>query len=56
VSFVPDKLVQDGFIPANLASAIVREDDFKTGLPALELSTDAQDAWHSIWLAYKAGN
>ncbi len=56
VTLVPDTLVSKGIIPANLASVVVKETDLKNGYPALELSTEANSAWHSIWLAFKAGN
>ncbi len=56
VSLNPDTLVDKKLIPPNLASVVVKESDFKVGYPALELSTDTSDAWHAIWLAFKAGN
>ena len=54
-SINPESLIQEGFIPKSLSAAIVRESDFTQGYPALELSTDNNNAWHSIWLAFKAG-
>jgi spermidine/putrescine transport system substrate-binding protein len=51
----PDAMVEQELIPENLASVVVRESDFQTGYPALELSPEVQSAWHDIWLAFKAG-
>jgi spermidine/putrescine transport system substrate-binding protein len=50
----PDTMVEQGLIPANLASVVVREGDFRFGAPALELTPEAQTAWRDIWLAFKA--
>jgi spermidine/putrescine transport system substrate-binding protein len=55
VSVIPDAMVEQELIPANLASVVVRESDFTSGYPALELSPEVQAAWNDIWLAFKAG-
>jgi spermidine/putrescine transport system substrate-binding protein len=55
VTVNPDAMVEQELIPENLASVVVRESDFQTGFPALELSPEVQSAWHDIWLAFKAG-
>jgi spermidine/putrescine transport system substrate-binding protein len=55
VSVNPDAMVEQELIPQNLASVVVRESDFTSGYPALELSPEVQAAWHDIWLAFKAG-
>jgi spermidine/putrescine transport system substrate-binding protein len=55
VSVVPDAMVEQEMVPANLASVVVRESDFAVGYPALELSPETQAAWNDIWLAFKAG-
>jgi spermidine/putrescine transport system substrate-binding protein len=55
VSVNPDAMVEQELIPKNLASVVVRESDFTSGYPALELSPEAQAAWHDVWLAFKAG-
>jgi spermidine/putrescine transport system substrate-binding protein len=55
VSVNPDAMVEQGLIPANLASVVVRESDFRSGYPALELSPEVQAAWQELWLAFKAG-
>ncbi|HEY2298835.1 MAG TPA: spermidine/putrescine ABC transporter substrate-binding protein [Jatrophihabitans sp.] len=51
----PDTVVGRGFVPKNLASAVVREEYFGVGYRLLELSVDNDAAWHKIWLAFKAG-
>jgi spermidine/putrescine transport system substrate-binding protein len=54
VSVIPDRMVEQGLIPENLASVVIREGDFRYGAPALELSPEAQAAWRNIWQAFKA--
>jgi spermidine/putrescine transport system substrate-binding protein len=54
-SLDPDTVVARGFVPRNLASAVVREQYFAVGYRLLELSVDNDAAWHKVWLAFKAG-
>jgi hypothetical protein len=42
-------------VPQNLATATVKESDFQTGQPLLELPIEADKAWHDIWAEFKAG-
>jgi spermidine/putrescine transport system substrate-binding protein len=53
--FTPDQLVADGYLPENLSTAIVRESDFDTGVPLLQLPAAADAAYHQIWQEFKAG-
>ena len=53
--FTPDTLVADGYVPENLATAIVRKPDFDTGIPLLQLPPAADAAYHQIWQEFKAG-
>jgi spermidine/putrescine transport system substrate-binding protein len=53
VSLNPDSLVADGFIPANLKTAIVRPEYFDVGYRVLELEPANDAAWHSIWRDFK---
>jgi len=53
--FTPDTLVADGYVPQNLARAIVRESDFDTGVPLLQLPAAADAAYHQVWQEFKAG-
>jgi spermidine/putrescine-binding protein len=51
----PDKLVSQGYIPANLASTIVRESDFKKGVTIDALTSKGQALWQDAWSNFKAG-
>ena len=53
VSINPDSLVTSGLIPANLKSAIVRPEYFDVGYRILELDPANDEAWDSIWRAFK---
>jgi spermidine/putrescine-binding protein len=51
----PNTLISQGYIPANLASTIVRESDFKKGVTIDALTTKGQALWQDAWSAFKAG-
>lgn len=51
----PNKLVAQGYIPANLTSTIVRESDFKKGVTIDALTTQGQALWENAWSTFKAG-
>ena len=53
ISLDPDSLVADGFIPASLATAVVRPENFDVGYRTLELDPANDAAWHRIWRAFK---
>jgi spermidine/putrescine transport system substrate-binding protein len=53
--FTPDKLVQQGYVPSNLSTAIVQQADFGRGLPLLELPITADTEYHEIWQEFQAG-
>ena len=53
--FTPDTLVREGYLPENLATAIVRPADFERGVPLLQLPAAADAAYHQIWQEFKAG-
>lgn len=53
--FTPDTLVSQGYLPQNLSAAVVKESDFKTGLPLLQLPPETDTAWHNVWQEFKAG-
>jgi spermidine/putrescine transport system substrate-binding protein len=55
LQFTPEKLVADGYVPENLATAVVLEKDFETGVPLLQLPAGADAAWHEVWQEFKAG-
>jgi spermidine/putrescine transport system substrate-binding protein len=50
-----DKVVADGYVPANLVTATVQQSAFESGQPLLELPIAADTAWHAIWSEFKAG-
>jgi spermidine/putrescine transport system substrate-binding protein len=54
-AFTPETLVKKGYVPKNLASAVVTEQDFETGVPLLQLPAAADAAYHQIWQEFKAG-
>ena len=53
--FTPDRLVADGYVPENLATAIVEPRDFVRGIPLLQLPAAADAAYHQIWQEFKSG-
>ncbi len=54
-SINPDALVSDGFIPQNLATAIVKPEWFDAGYRILELDPANDAAWQNVWRTFKAG-
>jgi spermidine/putrescine transport system substrate-binding protein len=53
--FTPDRLVADGYVPENLATAIVEPRDFVRGIPLLQLPAAADAAYHQVWQEFKSG-
>jgi spermidine/putrescine transport system substrate-binding protein len=50
-----ERLVADGYLPENLATAGVREEWFDVGYRLLELTVANDAAWHRVWQQFKAG-
>jgi spermidine/putrescine transport system substrate-binding protein len=50
-----EKLVADGYLPENLASAADREEWFDVAYRLLELTVANDAAWHQVWQQFKAG-
>ena len=50
-----DRLVSDGYLPQNLATAAVKEEWFDTAYRLLELDVANDQAWHQVWQQFKAG-
>jgi spermidine/putrescine transport system substrate-binding protein len=48
-------MVKDGYVPANLDTAIVKPEWFAEGYRLLELPPAADAAWHQVWQRFKAG-
>jgi len=55
VSLDAAKTISDGYVPANLATAWVKQEWFDVGYRLLELPPAADAAWHQIWQQFKAG-
>ncbi len=53
--FTPEHLVSEGYVPQNLSTAIVKQSDFDTGIPLLQLPAAADAAYHQVWQEFKAG-
>jgi len=54
-SLSPDTMVADGWVPENLASAVVRQEWFDVGYPLLELPPAVEAEYQAIWQQFKAG-
>ena len=54
-SINPDSIVADGIAPPNLASTVVREEDFAKGLQLAELTPDAEALWSDAYQQLQAG-
>jgi spermidine/putrescine transport system substrate-binding protein len=50
----PALLVKQGFIPAKLTPAVVRQEYFETGFRAVQLDPEVDKAWHSVWSEFKS--
>jgi len=48
-------LVDQGYIPENLMSAVVLPEDFDTGLTFYEVSPSTEALWRQSWSQFKAG-
>ena len=49
------KLVADGYLPENLATAAVKKEWFDVGYRLLEMPVDVDAEWHRVWQQFKAG-
>lgn len=54
-SLTPESMVTDGYIPANLAAAIVKPEWFQVGYPLLELPVAVEAEYQAIWQQFKSG-
>ena len=55
VSIDPASLIDKGVVPAQLGSAVVTEDMFKTDLTPVELTPDCDQMWLDAWTEIQAG-
>jgi spermidine/putrescine transport system substrate-binding protein len=51
----PDRLVNEGVVPANLKTTVVRPEDFDRGDQILELGPEADTLWHDAFEQFTAG-
>lgn len=54
-SLTPENLVKDGYVPPNLESAIVTEEDFSMGQVPVQLGPEDDAAWLKAWSRVQAG-
>jgi spermidine/putrescine transport system substrate-binding protein len=50
----PSVLVEQGYIPPNLTSAVVRQEYFETGFRAVQLDPQVDKSWREVWSQFKA--
>jgi spermidine/putrescine transport system substrate-binding protein len=50
----PSVLVDQGYIPSNLTTAVVRQEYFETGFRAVELDPQVDKSWRDVWSQFKA--
>jgi spermidine/putrescine transport system substrate-binding protein len=54
-SLDPETVVADEYVPAHLATAVVRPEDFDTGQQLLQLSLAGERIWDDAWSTFTAG-
>ncbi len=54
-ALTPETMVADGYLPKNLAAAVVKPGYFKVGYPILELPPEVEAEYQVIWQQFKAG-
>ncbi len=54
-SLDPASLIAKGYVPKNLASTIVREEEFRHDHTLLPLTTAGEILWQNAWSKFKAG-
>ena len=53
--FSADYLIDKGYVPANLESAVVTEDDYDSGVQLLQLSPSGTALWNDVWSTFRSG-
>ncbi len=51
----PDRLIAQGYVPPNLRSTIVREEEFEHDHTLLPLTVAGETLWQDAWSKFKAG-
>jgi len=54
-SIEPDKVIAEGYVPAHLASAVIKPEEFDTGQQLLQLSLAGEKLWDDAWSTFTAG-
>lgn len=54
-SLDPERAVADGYIPENLKSVIVKQEDFSAGYRTLELRPEVDALWQEGWSDFQSG-
>ena len=54
-SIEPAKLVKDGYVPASVETAVIREEDFNKGQIPVQLTPEEDAAWLQAWSQVKSG-
>jgi spermidine/putrescine transport system substrate-binding protein len=52
----PEVLVNDGYVPENLASAVITPEHYRDGLQELQLSATGEALWLDEWAKFRAGS
>lgn len=54
-SLDPETMVADGWVPANLESAVLSEEDFEIGQVPLQLTPEIDQLWKQAWAMAQSG-
>jgi spermidine/putrescine transport system substrate-binding protein len=52
----PELLVSDGYVPENLASAVITPEHYRDGFQELQLSAAGEALWLDEWAKFRAGS
>jgi len=52
---LPDKLVGEGYVPENVASAIIAKEDFAMGQIPVQLAPEVESLWLDAWSQVQSG-
>jgi spermidine/putrescine transport system substrate-binding protein len=52
---VPDRLVEEGYVPENVRSAIIEQDDFSLGQIPVQLAPEVDSLWLDAWSQVQSG-
>jgi len=55
LSLQPDQVVADEYVPAHLATAVIRAEDFEAGQQLLQLTLEGERIWDDAWSTFTAG-